>query len=212
MRRVMRAAVALLPLMVACTSQEVADRPVSMRQRLGDETHLFVAASDSAGAVTAQMRTGGGWDDGLVDLELKGGELVARATGSGTIALSALELELQTIAIPATVTGHSAELTRPRLELAAPAELAAAWRGDDSAEVEASLALELSWALMVDGVGLPLGAPSLPPLPVKLHLAGDGARITAELRVHAPGELWSWADLIKLSDLELVLGAGTATR
>jgi hypothetical protein len=27
--------------------------------------------------------------------------------------------------------------------------------------------------------------------------------------VHAAGALWSWADLIELSDLELAFGAGT---
>ena len=129
--------------------------------------------------------------------------------GGREVALSALALELQTITIPATVIGHEAELIRPRLDLTAPVELAATWSGDDDATVDATLALGLSWSLTVDGVGLPLGAPSLPPLPVKLTLSGDGLRVTAELRVHAPGELWNWADLIKLSDLELVLGAGT---
>lgn len=205
----MRAVLALLPaLLIACASNE-ASTPVSMRDRLATETHLYVAASDSAGAVTAQLRTRTGWDAGLVDLKLAGGELVASAPRGGTIALTALELELQTIAIPPTLTGHAAALTRPRLRLTAPTTAAATWTGDDSAEADVALALELSWSLTVDGVGIQLGAPSLPPLPVKLQLSGDGARVTAEVRIHAAGELWSWADLVKLSDLELVLDAGT---
>ena len=207
----MRAVLASLPLLIvaACGSQDNSSDPASMRDRLTADTHLFIAASDSAGAVTAQMRSGTGWEDGLVDLKLESGELVARASRSGTIALSSLALELQTISIPATIVGHAADLTRPRLQLSAPAELTATWSGDDDAEVDAVLTLELSWSLTVDGVALPLGAPTLPPLPVKLKLSGDGQRVSAELRVHAPGELWNWADLIKLSDLELVLGAGT---
>ncbi|HEY6179507.1 MAG TPA: hypothetical protein VIX73_33865 [Kofleriaceae bacterium] len=207
----MRAVVASLPLLilVACSSQDASTDPGSVRDRLATDTHLFIAASDSAGAVTAQMRSGTGWEDGLVDLKLEGGELVARASRGGAIALSALALELQTITIPATVIGHEAQLSRPRLQLTAPVELTATWNGDDDAQVDASLSLELSWSLTVDGVGLPLGAPSLPPLPVKLGFTGDGVHVTAELRVHAPGELWNWADLIKLSDLELVLGADT---
>ncbi|HMG55664.1 MAG TPA: hypothetical protein VK601_19330 [Kofleriaceae bacterium] len=183
-----------------------------MRERLATETHLFITASDSAGAVTAQLRNGDGWDQGLVDLELAGGELVASATRGGTLKVSALALELGTIAIPASVIGHEAALSRPQLRLTAPAEAAATWNGDDSAEAEAQLALELSWSLTVDGTGVPVGAPSLPPLPVVLQLSGDGARITAELRVHVAGELWSWAGLIKLTDLDLVLGANTPAR
>lgn len=209
----MRAVVAVPVLMLAaCGDNAGRPEPISMRERLATDTPLFITASASAGAVTAQMRTSTGWEDGLVDLKLAGGELVARAGADGGLALTGLTLELDTIEIPAELTGHAAELTRPQLRLAAPVELAAAWQGDDAAGVDAVLAFDLSWALTVDGVGLPLGAPSLPPLPVKLELSGDGSRIAAELRVHAPGELWSWADLIKLTDLELVLGADTAVR
>jgi len=209
----MRAALALPVLLLAACGDDVTPAaPVTMRERLATQTPLFIAASASAGAVTAQMRTSSGWGNGLVDLKLAGGELVARAGAGGGLSLGAVSLELDTITIPASLTGHAAELTRPRLEMAAPIELPAVWTGDDSAAVDATLAFDLSWELTVDGVGLPLGAPSLPPLPVKLQLSGDGSRVTAELRVHAPGELWSWADLIKLTDLELVLGADTSAR
>jgi len=201
-------ALVLSVLLAACTSTAPTE-PVSMRDRLAAETHLFVTTGDSAGAITAQLRTADGWEDGVVDLQLAGGELVTRAAPGGAIALTSVQLELQTIAIPATLTGHEASLTRPRLELTAPATAAATWTGDDSAELEVELALQLSWALTVDGVGVQVGAPRLPPLPVKLQLTGDGARVTADLRIHVAGELWSWANLVKLSDLELVLGADT---
>jgi hypothetical protein len=204
----MRALVSLSVLLVACASTDPTE-PASMRDRLAAETHLYVAASDSAGAVTAQLRTATGWDDGVVDLKLASGELVTRAAPGGAIALTAVQLELQTIAIPATLTGHEAALTRPRLQLTAPATAATAWTGDDTAEVDVALALQLSWSLTIDGVGIQVGAPALPPLPVKLQLTGDGARVTADLRIQAAGELWSWANLVKLSDLELVLDAGT---
>lgn len=199
---------AVVPL-VGCGDNTTGAEPGSMRDRLESEARLLVASGDSAGAVTAQLRIGEGWDSGLVDLKPAGGELVASAVRGGALRLTALTLELETIAIPASVIGHEAELSRPKLRLTAPASVAATWSGEDSAEAEAALPLELSWTLSVDGVGLPLGAPSLPPLPVKIQLSGDGARISAEIRVHVAGELWSWADLIKLSDLDLVLAAGT---
>jgi hypothetical protein len=201
-------AFALLVMLTACASTDAAG-PVSMHDRLSAETHLFVTTGDRAGAVTAQLRTATGWEDAVVDLQLAGGELVTRAAPGGAIAVTAVQLELQTIAIPATLTGHEAALTRPRLELIAPAAAVATWLGEDSAELEVDLALQLSWALTVDGVGIQVGAPKLPPLPVVLRLTGDGARVTADVHIHAAGELWSWANLVKLSDLELVLGAGT---
>jgi hypothetical protein len=211
----MRAALLMLSVMcsgtlVACTAQERSSaEPMSMRERLTTETHLYVATSGSAGAITAQRRTDTGWAEQLVDLKLDGGELVTGAARGGMITLTGLEIGFQTIAIPATVIGHEAQLTKPHLHLAAPTAVTAAWSGDDSAEAGAELDLELTWSLTVDGASLPIGAPDLPPLPVKLQLIGDGARITAEIRVHAAGEVWNWADLVKLSDLELVLGAAT---
>jgi hypothetical protein len=204
----MRPLVLLPVLVVACTSTAPTE-PVSMRDRLSAETHLFVTPGDSAGAITAQLRTATGWEDGVVDLQLAGGELVTRAAPGGAIALTSVQLELQTIEIPATLTGHAASLTRPRLELTAPAAAAATWTGDDSADLEVELPLELSWSLTVDGVGVQVGAPHLPPLPAKLALSGDGARVTADLRIQVAGDLWGWANLVKLSDLELVLGADT---
>jgi hypothetical protein len=202
----------LLPCLAAaaCGDNSHPDaEPVSMRERLSSDTPMYIAAGSSAGAITARLRTGTGWDNGLVDLKLDSGKLIAHASPRGALTLTALEVDLQTITIPASVIGHEAELTRPHLQLTAPTEATTAWTDDNHADATATLALELSWSLTVDGVGLPLGAPSLPPLPVKLTLLGDGDRVTAELRVHAPGEVWSWADLIVLSDLELVVGADT---
>src|SRR5678815_1410989 len=132
----MRAVLASLPLLIlaACSSQDDTTDPASMRDRLATDTHLFIAASNSAGAVTAQMRTGTGWEDGLVDLKLESGEVVARAGRSGTIALSSLALPLRTSSTPATSVGHAADLTRPPRQPSAPAELTATWSGDDEVD------------------------------------------------------------------------------
>ncbi|TMQ05100.1 MAG: hypothetical protein E6J90_46640 [Deltaproteobacteria bacterium] len=206
----MRAVPVLLLLAIAaCASHEPATEPASVREQLASDTHLYIAAGDSAGAVTAQMKTATGWNNGLVDLKLDSGQLVARAAPSGAILITTVELGFEDIAIPASLIGHEAVLRRPHLHLTAPAEATTTWAGNDAAEATATLALELSWSIAVDGVALPIAAPTLPPLPVKLQLTGAGARITAELRLHVAGELWSWADLMKLSDLDLVLGADT---
>ena len=203
--------VVFLPLaLMACTSADPAGpEPQSMRKRLATETHLYVAAGDSAGVITAERRSDTGWTEGLVDLELANGELVVTRTGNA-ITVGALALAFEPVVIPSTVIGHEATLTNLRLRLAAPTQVAPTWTDDDDAQATADLALDLSWALTVDGTSLPLGAPSLPALPVTLRLTGDGQRISGEIRLHVAGEVWSWADLVRLKDLELVLGAQTA--
>jgi hypothetical protein len=206
----MRVVPVLLLAITACASSESSTaEPASVRERLATDTHLYITGPGSAGAVTAKLKTATGWDNGLVDLKLEGGQLIARAAPSGTITLTAVELGFSDITIPASVTGHAAVLGQPHLRLTAPADATTAWTDDNSAGAAAMLDLELSWTLTVDGVALPLGAPDLPAMPAKLELAGDGGRITAELRLHVGGVLWSWADLIQLSDLDLVLGADT---
>jgi hypothetical protein len=183
-----------------------------MRDRLATETHLFVTAADSAGVITAKRKTSAGWADGLVDLELDGGELAITGDRAGGITLGALQLGFHSVEIPSTVVGHAAELTNIHLRLAAPASATPTWSGDDDAQVTTDLALALSWVVAVDGTGIPLGAPQLPPLPVTVQLTGDEAGIAADAHLRIVGDVWSWADLVKLSDLELVVRARTAAR
>jgi hypothetical protein len=184
--------------------------PASVRERLErDETSFAISSTDSAGAITALRHTGDGWQAGLADLEINAGEVAATAETSGAITLERLALEIGPIEIPETVLGYDVQLTDVHLELATPVRIAATWNGDNESRGTAELDLELTWSLTNHGSTSPLGAPDLPPVPVELVLTGDGAVVHAELRVQAPGELWSWADLVKLEDLTLIISAST---
>jgi hypothetical protein len=182
-----------------------------MRERLATKTHLFVSTDDSAGTITAQRRTRTGWVQSQVNLALEGGALVASADDEGNITLHALELGFQAVTIPSTVLGREAKLTNLKLGLGAPIRVMATWNGDDEALTTTPLDMAMSWSLAVGDTQLQLGSPKLPPLSTRLALDGDGHQVSAELRVHASGDLWSWADLVKLSDFDLVLDAQTAT-
>jgi hypothetical protein len=133
---------------------------------------------------------------------------VVSANDAG-VTLDRLGLALAPIDIPATVIGHGAQLTDVRVDVAAPVPLTTAWLDDNEAHGSAKLELALSWTLTVDGSTLALGAPDLPPVPAELVLTGDGPVVHGELRVQAPGELWSWASLLKLEDLMLIVSAET---
>lgn len=199
----------LLVLCSACTANVAAPEvpPDSVRDHLRADTHLLVSPHDSAGVITAERRASDGWQTGIVDLDVESGELVASVDTAGTVTLGQLQIALGPIAIPETVIGHAAQLTQVRIDATMPAQAETTWVSDDEGHATAQLDLALSWSLEVDGSTSPLGTPDLPPVPGTLALTGDGTHVHAELRLHAPGELWSWASLIKLEDLELVLGA-----
>jgi hypothetical protein len=199
--------------LVACSATiDAGGSPASVRERLTTETQLQVAATDAGGAITAQRRTDSGWADQRVGLPIVDGALRAKAGPAGTVVLAGLELGLAPVTIPATVFGHEARLTHVHLRLVAPTEMPASWADDDRAHLTATLALQLSWWLEVDGIDLPLGNPRLPPMPLTLDLAGQGGEIVATLRGTAGGEIWSWADLVRLTDLELTVSADSASR
>lgn len=206
----MRAAPSILLLsLVACAAdREVTDPPATMRERLETATRLEVAATASGAAINAERRTDHGWAARLVDLPLTSGVVVAHAD-AGSVTIDQLQLAFAPVTIPATLIGHEAQLSELKLWIAAPAVAPAAWHDDDQVSAKIALPLVLSWQLSVDGLALPLGAPALPPLTVDVELTGSGARVAADVHLEAPGELWSWAGLVRLGDFMLVLGAET---
>jgi hypothetical protein len=166
---------------------------------------------ESAGTITVQRRLGGGaWEAGLVDLKINQGEVVASADpATGEITIERLAFQLEDIAIPASVFNREASLSKVRAQLTAPAVVATTWSSDDAAHLTASLDLAFSWALTVNGSTAELGAPDLPPVQLQIDVTGNGARVHVDVDAGAAGELWSWAGLVKLEDLHLVLSGAT---
>lgn len=202
----------LLFLALAACAQTSADAPETVRERLeSSETKLLITTAESAGSITAQRRGSGGWVAGKVELTVNAGELVARADARGGIRIERLSVDVGPIAIPQSVLGYEALLTDVHLSAERPAGVVTQWTGDDGARATAELELELSWSLTIDGETSPLGAPKLPPVPLELLVTGDGAAVQAEVRLASTGMFWSWADLVKLEDLSLVLSAATET-
>ena len=169
---------------------------------------LDISLPDSAGAITASRKTSDGWVPGLADLKVEHGTLLLSTEGE-VLALEDLVIDLGPIEIPEAVLGYPLELTDIRLSLVERVEVAGAWTSPDEAHGNAKLELLLEWSLVNHGVTSPLGSPDLPPIPVELSVSGTAARVHAELRASAPGELWRWANVFRLEDLSLVIAGDT---
>jgi len=183
--------------------------PASVRERLADQTRLLVDRAGSGGAITAEHHVAGGmWEGGSVDLAIANGELLVSSDAPGALTLDGLQVNFETLQIPPGVFGSiDAKLTHVRIDLRNQLRAPATWVTDDEVHLDANLDIDLSWELTLDGTVSPLGSPKLPLVPAEIVVTGDGEHVAAELRVRAPGELWSWAGLVKLSELELILGA-----
>jgi hypothetical protein len=196
-------------LLGACSGAELDDPAAnSVRERLGDQTTLAVSLA-STGTISAARKSDGMWIPGVTDLRIDAGELALRADSAGNVTVESLALDIGPIAIPDTLLGYPVELTDIHLGLVEPASLLVTWESDNAGHGSGTIDLLLKWSLTNHGTTSPLGSPDLPLVPVELTLTGDGAAVHADVRVSAPGELYKWANLIKLEDLNLVLASDT---
>lgn len=154
-------------------------------------TEWTIAAPDSAGTIVAAHRVSGGWSDQSTVLAITGGHIIASDADSSVI--EELALSVGPIEVPPTVLGYPVQFTDIELTLEQPTTLSP--RGE--------VQLALTWSLTNHGVTSPLGAPKLPPFPAEVIFDNNAARLTLAL----PGEVWQWADLVRLSDLELAIVA-----
>ncbi|MDB4959557.1 MAG: hypothetical protein JWO36_7126 [Myxococcales bacterium] len=210
--RHMRLYLALLLLASACASSPPSGEPTysSVRDRLErSPTRLLIGAAGSTGSITARRYTHDGWVDGLTPLATSNGELTAHLDQAGLLELSAFDVGVDPIEIPDSVFGKPAQLRDVRVTLTSRPAAAPQWTDSDDATATIMIDLDLSWSIMVNGGTAPLGAQHLPPIAADLTLTGAGDHIDAKVSLHAMGELWSWAGLMKLSELQMSLAAAT---
>jgi hypothetical protein len=186
-----------------------ADLAASVRDRLGVTTELLLVPSASSGNVLASHYTTSGWQGGSGTVSIASGELDLDTDAAGDLEVGALTIDIQPITLPASVFDTTATLQDVSLALASPTLLPALWSDDNAASASASLPMTLQWSIDVDGIGIQLGSPQLPPLPRTITLSGSGNIVNATISIAASGTLWSWADLLQLDGLDLSLAASS---
>lgn len=183
----------------------------SVRERLSDApAALYVHSEASSGAITARQRGRDGWSSGTADVTIERGYLRTELDELGRLRIDELEIALAPIALEG-VFSKPAELRDVRLRLADRASTDATWTSADDAVATLSMALDFDWSLVLDGgEPYPLATQHLPPIGVDVVLDGDGGHVEATIEVDATGELWSWADILEITELALSLDAQTA--
>jgi hypothetical protein len=198
---------------VACTSNDPAGGPSydSVRDRLSDgPTRLVVGADGSSGELTARRRTSDGWVEGVTPITIASGDFSAKVNDKGALTLDKLVLQFAPIDIPEEVFHKPAQLHDVKLTLTSAATADAQWASADDATATMTLALDFDWTILINGSKTPLGTQHLPPVMADVALTGAGDHVDASLSLRASGELWNWAGLLEMTELELSLTAGTA--
>lgn len=208
----MRTTLTLLVLVTACTSAPPSGEATyhSVRDRLAAEpTRMFIGSDGSSGSITAQRYSKDGWVDGTTALQIANGEFIATVDHTGQLAVTAFGVGVDPIDVPESVFGKPAQLRDVRVKLTKQEAAQTTWTDDDDATATAMLDLDLSWTISVGDATTPLGTQHLPPVPVDVTLTGAGDHVDAQLSLHASGELWSWAGILKLTKLDLTLAGAT---
>jgi hypothetical protein len=183
----------------------------SVSERLaGAPTSLYVHDEASTGSVTARRRGYGGWIDGTSQLTLEHGHVRAAIDDRGQLVIDQLDIAVAPIVLDG-VFQKPAALHGVRLRLVESARSAATWATADDATATLSMELDLDWSIVLDGgEPYPLATQHLPTMTVDVVLAGSGDHIDARIDLAAEGELWSWADIVQITELTLSLDAQTA--
>lgn len=213
----MRTGLLLLLASTAACTPDVLDpgddvhAPASVRERLEDRTRLLISRDASTGSITADKKNGTAWDTGTIPLPFENGELEFSSDANDSLTIETVQINFADIPLPDSLfNGREATLTGVRIELQDSVRAKATWANDDDVALVAELPLELHWAITIGGSATELGSPKLPKVPVGIRVVGDAAHVDASLSAYVEGELWSWAGLIKLRELELGVEASLA--
>jgi hypothetical protein len=208
-------AITLTPcfLLVACSSTPATDGPsfASVRERLTAEpTRLFIDSSPGIGTLEARRWSStDGWIDGIAPVALNNGELIARIDAAGKLVVQQFDFKVDAIDLPGTLIGSPLQLRDVRVTIASASPAAIVWTSENEGTAQVSIELTLSWSLSLNGNLTPLGAQKLAPMPMDIAIAGGGDHVDATLGLHAQGTLWSWAELLELTKVDLTIAAAT---
>ena len=178
---------------------------VALHDWLADGAVRF--AVTGTGSIEAEHRAAGDrWIGGGAGITTSTGELTEHLE-SDRLVTDSFDVSLDPIELPETVFDRPASLTDVRLTLASSSSAALTWTSDEHASAAFDLQLDLAWSITIAGGSTALGVQHLPTIPMAVELSGTSSGVDARLALAATGEVWTWATLVRLSNLTLSLAA-----
>ena len=147
-----------------------------------------------------------------VDLLVTGGAVTVSLEPEGAgerltfhdLALTAEDVEVA----PSIVPPRGLLLTGLSMVLERPASSALGWHTGDEVGADASLSVDVHWAVELESGTVDLAPIHMPALPFEVTVEDDGeGRLVGRLIGSSAGPFWSWAGIFELRDLELDLVA-----
>jgi len=207
----MRLATLLLAFICACNTQlaDVIDPPPdNLHDQLAETSTRLLMTPARSGSIVAERWSSAGWQQGAVELSISDGEIVAHLDDANRLVVETFKVGFDTIDIPASVIGTATQLSDVRLVLESASSVEPSWPDADTLQATTNLDVSLSWSLHTGTSSVPLGVQHLH-LPLQLQVTGNGRTASATLGISTTGDVWQWAALVKLRDLELTLQAST---
>jgi hypothetical protein len=190
--------------------RNVAPNPPTLRGHLATPRGMSLPAGG-----TVQLKAERKYDGAQVAtpaLPVEIGRLAMRAEYSGALVIDQLTFDVANITVGReAIPPDGVTLTDIQVRLAHPVTIdRTVWSDDGSfASGDVRFDLLLDWAILggSDQV-FPLATQHIEGVPARLSVGlGDDGIVTATLDAETGGVFWSWAGIIELSDLHLVLQA-----
>ncbi len=191
--------------LTACESADVTGpepTPPTARQRLEAGPRFQVVAADSLAQVTARVNRGDGWTETVVPLAIVDGSVTLHADVDDSVAVDSLRLGIGDIEVSEDAMPGGLTLTNIVVTLDRQARCHRVdWKDDDACYAEAPVDVTLHWAVMTSEGPAPLAPQHLQPIDLRasMYLRGDVLVLDAMAQSSEP--LWTWANLVELTDL-----------
>jgi len=198
---------------VACASGQTDGSSFgSVRERLAAEpTRLSIDTAVDVGTLEARRWSAAddAWISGTATVVSSGGGLVVQLDRSGKLVAQQFDLAVDAIELPTTLVGKELALRDVHVALAKAPPVDITWTTDDEGAARLPITLTLSWSVAIDSQLVPLSDQKLEAITMDVSLIGSGDHVDATVGLQAQGTLWSWAELLELTKIDLTMAAAT---
>jgi hypothetical protein len=142
-------------------------------------------------------------------LAIRAGSMTLASTPAGGLAVTALDLSIEDVVVgPSAAPLQGLRLADVGVSLGESAVAPASW-SEQGAVASPALDLRLRWAVVLDGEHKPLADQDLAALSAEVEVTSEPG-LVASLRIAEAGPVWSFGELLAITDVAAELEARAA--